>query len=199
MPWGIYTTSLTLAWFAIMVATALSLAWLGPVIAAVQHIVPPNMRATSSAAFLLVNNLLGIGFGIWFIGKLSDLLTPSFGDAALQHAMLYGLGFYLLSSALYFLASSRLSRDWYRGEMKRRDFLIAGRCSRAARLREGEREASSDRISVTTSGSGNDWSSCRGYLLAEIWAGRRRPSRLSLYLCRWPVCGVLRAENSAGW
>jgi MFS family permease len=112
---GIYTTSLTLAWFAIMVATALSLAWLGPVIAAVQHIVPPNMRATSSAAFLLVNNLLGIGFGIWFIGKLSDLLTPSFGDAALQHAMLYGLGFYLLSSALYFLASSRLSRDWYRG------------------------------------------------------------------------------------
>ena len=112
---GIYTTSLTLAWFAIVLATALSLAWLGPVIAAVQHIVPPNMRATSSAAFLLINNLLGIGFGIWFIGKLSDLLQPSHGEAALQHAMLYGLGFYLLSSALYFLAASRIGRDWYRG------------------------------------------------------------------------------------
>jgi predicted MFS family arabinose efflux permease len=112
---GIYTPSLTIAWFAIVGATALGLAWLGPVIAAVQHIVPPNMRATSSAAFLLINNLLGIGFGIWFIGKLSDMLKPAYGDAALQQAMFYGLGFYLLSAALYALAAWRIGRDWYRG------------------------------------------------------------------------------------
>jgi hypothetical protein len=50
----------------------LALAWLGPVIAAVQHIVPPNMRATASASFLFINNLIGIGFGIFFLGFMSD-------------------------------------------------------------------------------------------------------------------------------
>lgn len=111
---GIYSVSLTLAWFMIAMATALSLAWLGPVIAAVQHIVPPNMRATSSATFLLINNLLGIGFGIWFIGMLSDMLAPTYGKASVQYAMLYSLGFYLLSAALYALAAWRIGRDWHR-------------------------------------------------------------------------------------
>ncbi len=112
---AVYTPSLTLAWFAIVLGTALGLAWLGPIIAAVQHIVAPNMRATSSAAFLLINNLLGIGFGIWFIGKLSDALAPLYGAASLQHAMFYSLGFYLLSAGLYALAARRIGRDWHRG------------------------------------------------------------------------------------
>ena len=46
----------------------LSLAWLGPVITAVQHLVPPNMRATASASILLINNLIGIGFGTYIFG-----------------------------------------------------------------------------------------------------------------------------------
>jgi predicted MFS family arabinose efflux permease len=111
---AIYTPSLTAAWFLIALGTALSLAWLGPVIAAVQHIVPANMRATSSAAFLLINNLIGIGFGIWFIGKLSSQLTAEYGQAALQTAMLYALGFYILSAILYGLAAWRIGRDWHR-------------------------------------------------------------------------------------
>ena len=53
----------------------LALAWLGPVIAAVQHIVPPNMRATASASFLFINNLIGIGFGIFFLGFMSDRMN----------------------------------------------------------------------------------------------------------------------------
>lgn len=48
---GIAHPSLTVAWFMIVAGTALGLAWLGPIIAAAQQIVPPNMRATSSAAF----------------------------------------------------------------------------------------------------------------------------------------------------
>ncbi|HEX8366774.1 MAG TPA: MFS transporter [Allosphingosinicella sp.] len=111
---AIYVPSLTLSWFMIVLGTAFGLAWLGPVIAAVQHIVPPNMRASSSASFLLINNLIGIGFGIWFIGKLSTLLTPAYGQDALQHAMFYALGFYLLSASLYGLAAWRIGRDWYR-------------------------------------------------------------------------------------
>ncbi|ASG24271.1 spinster family MFS transporter [Nitrospirillum viridazoti] len=93
---------------------ALGLAWLGPVIAAVQHVVPPAMRATASAIFLFINNLVGIGFGIFFFGRLSDLLAPRYGTEALRYSMLIGLGFYLLSALFFILSSRRLERDWER-------------------------------------------------------------------------------------
>ena len=31
---------------------------------------------------------------------------------ALKYSILFGLGFYLLSAAIYFVASRRLARDW---------------------------------------------------------------------------------------
>ena len=94
----------------------MSLAWLGPVIAAIQHIVPPNMRATASAVFLFINNLIGIGFGTFFFGFMSDQMTVRHGDDALQYSILYGQGFYLLSALLYLLAARTLKRDWHRAE-----------------------------------------------------------------------------------
>ena len=112
---GLFAPSLTVAWILFVIGQTLALAWLGPVIAAVQHIVPPNMRATASASFLFINNLIGIGFGIFFLGFMSDAMTAAHGDDSLRYSILYGLGFYLLSSALYFVASRRLKRDWYRG------------------------------------------------------------------------------------
>jgi MFS family permease len=112
---GIFAPSLPIAWVLFVIGQMLALAWLGPVIAAVQHIVPPNMRATSSASFLFINNLIGIGFGIFFLGFMSDTMKEAHGDNALQYSILYGLGFYVLSAALYFVASTRLKKDWYRG------------------------------------------------------------------------------------
>jgi MFS family permease len=112
---GLFAPSLIAGWLLFTLGQMLALAWLGPVIAAVQHIVPPNMRATSSASFLFINNLIGIGFGIFFLGFMSDRMTAAHGADALQYSILYGLGFYLLSAALYFLAAARLKRDWHRG------------------------------------------------------------------------------------
>jgi MFS family permease len=112
---GLFAPSLVVGWLLFALGQMLALAWLGPVIAAVQHIVPPNMRATSSASFLFINNLIGIGFGIFFLGFMSDRMTAAHGADALQYSILYGLGFYLLSAGLYFLAAARLRIDWYRG------------------------------------------------------------------------------------
>jgi MFS family permease len=112
---GLFAPSLTIAWVLFAIGQMLALAWLGPVIAAVQHIVPPNMRATASASFLFINNLIGIGFGIFFLGFMSDRMTAAHGADSLQYSILYGLGFYLLSALLYFFASRRLKQDWYRG------------------------------------------------------------------------------------
>jgi hypothetical protein len=72
------------------------------------------MRATASASFLFINNLIGIGFGIWFLGEMSDRMTAAYGEDALRYSILYGLAFYLLSSLIYFAASRMLKRDWYR-------------------------------------------------------------------------------------
>lgn len=109
---GVVAPNLWLAWLLFALGQMLALAWLGPVIAAVQHIVAPAMRATTSAAFLFINNLIGIAFGIKFLGWMSTRLRDAYGEQSLKYSILFGLGFYLLSAAIYFFASRRLARDW---------------------------------------------------------------------------------------
>lgn len=112
---GLFAPSLPVAWLLFTIGQMLALVWLGPVITAVQHIVAPNLRATASASFLFINNLIGIAFGIYFLGYLSDLMRDAHGEDSLKYSILYGLGFYLLSAAFYFVAARSLARDWHRG------------------------------------------------------------------------------------
>lgn len=108
---GLFAGNLWLTWILFMVAQMLALAWLGPVLAAVQHIVTPAMRATASASFLFINNLIGIAFGIYFLGRLSDAMKAAHGANSLQYSILYGLGFYLLAAVFYLVATRRLRLD----------------------------------------------------------------------------------------
>ncbi|MFC7332902.1 spinster family MFS transporter [Rhodocista pekingensis] len=110
---GLLSPSLTVSFVLFLIPQALALTWLGPVLSAVQHLVPPAMRTTASAVFLFVNNLIGIGFGIWFLGWMSDRLAAVYGDDSLRWSILYGLGFYILAALLMLLASRRLARDWH--------------------------------------------------------------------------------------
>ncbi|WP_116091903.1 spinster family MFS transporter [Sphingomonas crusticola] len=109
---GILSHSATLAFLLFLVPQGLAYMWLGPVLTAVQHLVPAPMRATASASFLLINNLIGVGFGAMTIGKLSDLLTPSLGDGALRMALLGSLVFYVIAGLLMLIAAPRLANDW---------------------------------------------------------------------------------------
>lgn len=109
---GVMTESLSVAFIMFLVPTALSLVWLGPVLSAFQHLVPPNMRATSSSIFLFINNLIGIGLGNLIIGLLSDFLSTQYGDESLRYAILSGTVFYLLAAAMFFIAAPRLQGDW---------------------------------------------------------------------------------------
>ncbi len=109
---GIMSPTLTLGFFVLLVPTALGLVWLGPVVSTIQHMVRPDMRATASAVFLFINNLLGIGLGTWALGALSDGLTARFAEEALRYSILAGSFIYLLASALFFMAARRLEKDW---------------------------------------------------------------------------------------
>jgi len=109
---GIVSGSVPLAFALFLIPQALAYVWLGPVLTAVQHLVPAPMRATASASFLLINNLVGIGGGTFVLGALSDGLTARYGSAALSYAMLAGLVFYLLAALLMALAARPLRADW---------------------------------------------------------------------------------------
>lgn len=109
---GLLVHNLPVTILLFVVPVALALVWLGPVITAVQHLVPPSMRATASATFLFVNNLIGIGMGPLIIGFISDRLAPQFGSDALRYSILCVLVFYLLAAALMALASRHLAKDW---------------------------------------------------------------------------------------
>ena len=109
---GILAQNLLLVFAAFVVIQALVLVWLGPVLSAFQHLVPPNMRATASAIFLFINNLIGIGLGNLVIGAISDYLQASLGNESLRYAILSGVVFYLAAAAFLFLSSRHLSDDW---------------------------------------------------------------------------------------
>lgn len=109
---GLLSNSPALTFVLFLVPTALGLVWLGPVITAFQHMAPANMRTTSSASFLFINNLIGIGLGTYLLGELSVLLSAEYGEESLRYSILAGTGFYVAAALLALIASFTLKRDW---------------------------------------------------------------------------------------
>ncbi|MBS0363497.1 MAG: MFS transporter [Proteobacteria bacterium] len=60
--------------------------YLAPALAVVQNAVPPAQRTMAGAILLFVLNLIGLGGGPVFLGKVSDAAKPHFGD----HSLLIG-------------------------------------------------------------------------------------------------------------
>jgi predicted MFS family arabinose efflux permease len=94
-----------------LIPTALSLAWLGPVIGAITGLVQPHMRATAAAMFLFINNLVGLGLGSWLIGRISDALMQQYGDESLRYSAMATTLLYALAALLMGLAALRIERD----------------------------------------------------------------------------------------
>ena len=109
---GLLAPSLWVAWPLLLIPNALNILWLGPVTTAVQHLVAQRMRATASASFLLINNLIGLGVGPWLIGRISDALKATYGVDSLRFAAVGCTAFYLLAALLMFPCVKRLRDDW---------------------------------------------------------------------------------------
>ncbi|VVT03973.1 MFS transporter [Sphingomonas sp. EC-HK361] len=61
--------------------------YLGPSFALIQHLAPLRLRAMWAAITLLVINMIGLGLGPFFVGRLSDMLRPAYGEESLRYAM----------------------------------------------------------------------------------------------------------------
>ena len=81
--------------------------YLGATLAVLHGSVEARMRATASALFFLVLNIIGLGCGPTVVGAVSDALNSSFGDESLRYAMLIVIPTACIWSALHFLLASR--------------------------------------------------------------------------------------------
>lgn len=109
---GLFAPNLWIAWPLLIIGNAANILWLGPVVTAVQHLVPRPMRSTASASFLLINNLIGLGVGPWLMGRLADSFNATSGANALRDAAVACLDFYFLAALLMFLAVRFLRGSW---------------------------------------------------------------------------------------
>jgi len=87
----------------------------GTTFAQTQGLAPVHMRAVAAAILLFLLNFIGFVFGPPAVGKLSDLLSGSFGDDALRYS-LFTWGFFNLWAAFhYWRAGRHLPADLAKG------------------------------------------------------------------------------------
>ena len=85
--------------------------YLGPCLAVSHSLVPPAMRALTSAVLFLVLNLIGLGLGPLTVGLLSDFYSGYFGDDSLRYAMLTVGVLSAPAIVLFILAARHLPGD----------------------------------------------------------------------------------------
>lgn len=96
---------------------ALGLAYLGgntaqgPVLATIQTLVQPRMRALSVALVYFFANLIGMGLGPLAAGALSDVLRPWAGEESLRYALMMLCPGYLWAAWHLWCASRTVSED----------------------------------------------------------------------------------------
>jgi MFS family permease len=103
---GLLTTdSIALAFALAVVANVGTSMWIGPGASTVQDLIAPHLRATASAAYLLVVTFIGLALGPYTIGRLSVGL----GD--LRSAMLVALVVNPVAVVMLLLAARHLPAD----------------------------------------------------------------------------------------
>lgn len=99
--------NVTLAFAVLAVSYFLKSMWYGPIFASVQGLVDPRTRATAVAIFLLIVNVVGLGFGPLLAGAMSDFFAAHYGPAeGLRYAMLV-FTFFLTVAAFCFARARR--------------------------------------------------------------------------------------------
>lgn len=91
----------------------LSGVWVAPCFAAAQTLVPVRMRAMSTAMFFLILNIIGLGCGPTYIGMLSDMLMPAYGELQSLRLAITSLAVvYVIGIGFFLLAAKNLRYDW---------------------------------------------------------------------------------------
>jgi predicted MFS family arabinose efflux permease len=77
----------------------------------VQTLVPPHLRATSSATQLAITNLFGYGVSSVAVGALNDAFAARLGDEALRFTLLLPAAIGALSAPLFWRCAASVRED----------------------------------------------------------------------------------------
>jgi len=95
----------------IAVPALLNNMYLAPALAVVQNAVPPGQRTMAGAILLFVLNLIGLGGGPVFLGKVSDMAKAQYGD----HSLLVGYAALgpaiVIAIVAHLIAAGSIARD----------------------------------------------------------------------------------------
>ena len=81
--------------------------YLGAALAVFHGSVEPRMRATASAVFFLILNVIGLGLGPTVVGAVSDFINPTYGNESIRYAMLTIVPIACTWAAVHFYLASR--------------------------------------------------------------------------------------------
>jgi MFS family permease len=95
----------------IAVPALLNNMYLAPALAVVQNAVPPGQRTMAGAILLFILNLIGLGGGPIFLGRVSDMAKARYGD----HSLLIGYAalapVIVIAIVAHLAAASSIARD----------------------------------------------------------------------------------------
>ena len=77
----------------------------------IQNLAPTPMRAMASAILLFVLNIIGLGFGPFLVGVLSDMLSGIAGEQSLRYAIVIATAAYFWAGAHFLLAARTIRED----------------------------------------------------------------------------------------
>ena len=111
--WMIYTKSLVLAFILNFLHHLFSAAWPGIPPSTAADLVLPRMRAIAGAYYILVNTMIGLALGPYFIGQLSDVFAGSGMNSAeaLQTAIASSMLIFVVTFVFLLLAWRHLPRE----------------------------------------------------------------------------------------
>lgn len=106
-----FATEANTTLFAIILPALLNSLYLAPCIALTHGIVNVRMRALASAILFFVLNIIGLGFGPFVGGIISDALQPKLGVDALRWALSNTVIASVLSAFCFYMASKTIRKD----------------------------------------------------------------------------------------
>ena len=108
---GYYMEQWWIAMALLVIPSIVNNAYYGPAYGCVQGLVRPQARAMAASIMLFGQNLIGLGFGPFLFGVLSDMLAPAYGQESVRY-VLYGAAWLGLIPAFFFWrASLRLNAE----------------------------------------------------------------------------------------
>lgn len=96
----------TLVFLLIGIPAATGGFYLGPSMALVQSLVAVRMRTVTSALFLFIINIIGLGLGSLMVGALADALKPTYGADALRYTLFAFMFFNIWAAVHYWRAGA---------------------------------------------------------------------------------------------